>query len=278
MWGEWEWPPGIWTPIVISAVLYWRGAPPVPASRRTMFWSGLLIATLALVSPLHEWGEQLFSAHMLQHEILMLIGAPLLAASRPWPAMLRGIPLRPRIALASWTQRYGIPKTIRLLTMPIVAWTLQAIAIWVWHIPVLFQATLDSSVMHAAQHASFFVSAFLFWRSLDFENRNLENRGVAIAALFTTAIHTGVLGALLTFAPSAVYPAYGASVSQWGLSALEDQQIGGLIMWVPGGIVYLGAALASFARWLRESEGRDQPAVELHSYVFPESHYGSSSD
>jgi putative membrane protein len=106
--------------------------------------------------------------------------------------------------------------------------------------------------VHAAQHASFFLSALLFWWSLLYA-RGRAGYGLGVLYIFTTAVHTSILGALLTFAPSVWYPAYAPGTRAWGLSPLEDQQIGGLIMWVPAGVVYLAAGLALFAAWLRES-------------------------
>jgi len=117
----------------------------------------------------------------------------------------------------------------------------------------LFQATLRSEWVHAAQHLSFFGSALLFWWSL-FYVQGRSNYGAGVLYLFTTAAHTGILGALLTFSNTTWYPAYAQSTLSWGVSPLEDQQIGGLIMWVPASLVYIGAGLWMFALWLRESD------------------------
>ncbi|HWR52996.1 MAG TPA: cytochrome c oxidase assembly protein, partial [Bryobacteraceae bacterium] len=126
-----------------------------------------------------------------------------------------------------------------------------------WHAPSLFDATVESEFVHTAQHMSFLGSALLFWWALIRGRGGALGYGAAVLYVFTTAVHTAVLGALLTFAPTPFYPAYAAgSTQQWGLTPLEDQQLAGLIMWVPAGVVYIVAGLWLLAGWLRESEAR----------------------
>jgi putative membrane protein len=124
--------------------------------------------------------------------------------------------------------------------------------LWIWHAPPLFQSTLTSELSHSLQHISFLASALLFWWGL-FER---DRSGRAVVYLFLTIIHTGLLGALLTFAPHLWYPAYGERAAIWGLTALQDQQLGGLIMWVPGSLTYIAAGLALSVRLLRRAEAR----------------------
>jgi cytochrome c oxidase assembly factor CtaG len=255
LWAAWEFDPGAAIPLAICAVLYLRGARVSRGASRLeqlLFWSGWFTLFIALVSPLHPLGEALFSAHMTQHEILMLISAPLLVLSRPLAPMLWGLPFAWRRPLGQAARIRGFQRMWRAITRPSVAWCIHAVALWAWHIPALFDATLTSQWIHAAQHASFFGSALLFWWSL-FEARGMHN-GAGVLYIFTTAIHTSILGALLTFAPSLWYPPYASTTRAWGLTPLEDQQLGGLIMWVPAGLVYIATGLALFARWLKESE------------------------
>jgi putative membrane protein len=143
-----------------------------------------------------------------------------------------------------------------IATGALIAWTIHAIALWLWHLPSLFQAALASELVHAAQHACFLGAALIYWTSLLRRSHNGEGRGVAVVSLFATTLHSGVLGALLTLATVGWYPLYSGRSAAWGLTALEDQQLAGLVMWVPGGFVYIGAALAFAAAWLRESEER----------------------
>ncbi len=256
LWSAWEFDPGVAAPLAISALLYLRGARVsrgVTPGRQALFWSGWVSLFLALVSPLHPLGEALFSAHMTQHEILMLVSAPLLVLSRPMPAMLWGVPLEWRRRIGGWTHACLFQRFWRGVTLPSTAWIISAVALWTWHVPALFDRTLSNEWVHAAQHASFFGSALLFWWSL-FEARGGMHAGSGVVYIFTTAIHTSILGALLTFAPAVWYAPYSTTTQAWGLSPLEDQQLGGLIMWVPASAVYIAAGLWLFARWMRESE------------------------
>ena len=256
LWTAWTFDPGVVIPLLVTALLFARGARRsrgVTTRDMTCFWSGWTALLLALVSPLHSLGEALFSAHMAQHELLMLIAAPPLVLSRPLVPLLWGLPFTWRRAAARLARTSVVRRTWRGLTEPFTAWWLHAVALWVWHVPALFQATLTSEWMHAAQHASFLGSALLFWWSL-FYARGHTQYGLGVLYIFTTAVHTSILGALLTFAPHVWYPAYADRAAAWGLTPLEDQQIGGLIMWIPAGIVYIGAGLALFAAWLQASD------------------------
>jgi putative membrane protein len=263
LWTAWRFEPGTTIPLAISALLYALGAKRsrgVSARQMLCFWSGWLTLSLALVSPLHPLGEALFSAHMAQHEILMLCAAPLMVLSRPLVPMLWALPFDMRRRAGRWAKSGWVQRGWRAVTTPLAAWWIHAIALWLWHAPALFEATLTNEWVHAAQHLSFLLSAMLFWWSL-FYARGRSGYGTAVLYVFTTAVHTSILGALLTFSKVVWYPAYGQTAGAWGLTPLEDQQIGGLIMWVPAGIVYLAAGLALMAAWMRESEqlgvGRD---------------------
>jgi putative membrane protein len=186
------------------------------------FLLGWLVVAGALLSELHHYAERLLWAHMVQHELLMVVAAPLLALGKPVEAWRWVFPLR-------------IPK---LLCDPAFAWGLHALGIWLWHVPPLFEAAVRNPWLHLAQHASFFVPAAIFWWAvLAPASRQLA----ALVALFTTMLHTGALGALMTFSPSSWYAGY----------ALEDQQLAGLVMWVPAGVAYPVAALVLISRWLR---------------------------
>ena len=136
-----------------------------------------------------------------------------------------------------------------MATGPLAAWLLHAMALWLWHLPVLFDAALANEGIHALQHASFLVTALFFWWSVLGVNTR-HDQGLALLSLFTTMVHTGALGALLTLSPVTWYAAYAATAPAFGLDALEDQQLGGLIMWVPAGLVYVSCGLVMAARWL----------------------------
>jgi len=193
---------------------------------------------------------------MSQHEILMLVAAPLLVLGRPLIAFLWALPLNWSRGLGNISKIAWINRTWRTLTIPLVAWLLHAVALWTWHIPALFGATLYSDTIHTLQHLSFLLSALLFWWALIHGPQGAMGYGAAVLYLFTTSVHSGALGALLTVAGSVWYPSYAPLTASWGLTPLEDQQLGGLIMWIPASLVYVIAGLALFAGWLREADLR----------------------
>jgi len=260
----WTFEPGVIIPIVASAILYSLGVERLrrasPKSIRksdiVYFALGWAALVLALVSPVHAWGSVLFSAHMTQHELLMLVAAPLLVLGRPIVPFLWAMPRLWAVTLARWSKLGAWERTWRTISNPVVAWIIHAVVLWAWHAPALFQATLDNESVHALQHASFLFSALLFWWAVMHGRQRALGFGFAVLYMFTTALHSGLLGALLTFANSVWYPGYVERTAAWGLTPLEDQQIGGLIMWIPAGLVYIAAGLALFAGWLRESEAR----------------------
>ncbi len=224
------------------------------------FWGGWVMLAVALVSPLHPWGRVLFSAHMVQHELLMVAAAPLLVLARPGVAVMFALPRGEAREVSRMVRAEKVRRVWRTLTEPFVAWGLHAAALWVWHVPRFFQATLRSQVMHDLQHVIFFGTALLFWWALIHGRAGLRGFGVAVLYLFTTMLHSGALGALIALADEVIYPAYSRSGDAWGLSAMEDQQLGGLIMWVPAGLVYVVAALALIAGWMRVAE-KSYPAA-----------------
>jgi cytochrome c oxidase assembly factor CtaG len=257
----WSFEPRVIISLTITALLFIIGL--YRLKRRSIrtwealcFAGGWLALFVALVSPVHAWGQVLFSAHMSQHEILMLVAAPLLVLGRPLIAFLWALPLSWSRSLGNLSKITWINRLWRALTIPLVAWLIHAIALWVWHIPALFDATLHSEAIHTVQHLSFLLSALLFWWALIHGRHGAMGYGAAVLYVFTTSVHSGALGALITIAGSVWYPSYAPLTASWGLTPLEDQQLGGLIMWIPGGLVYVIAGLALFAGWLREADLR----------------------
>ena len=144
------------------------------------------------------------------------------------------------------------------LSSTAAAWMIHAVVLWIWHAPSLFEAALHSEWIHAAQHLCFLASALLFWWTLIHGRHGRLGYGAAVVYVFTTAAHNSVLGALLTFAPRAWYPTYAATTQAWSLTPIEDQQLGGLIMWIPAGTLLLVIGLALMAAWIGESQRRLQ--------------------
>ena len=264
LWSAWSLEPAVLGGLAVTALLYARGMSRLrarssrrPGARRleaVAFWAGWGTLAFALVSPLHPLGEALLSAHMAQHELIMALAAPLLVLGRPLVVTLWGLSPRARRMVGGWVS--ALRRLWRLLSRIEVAWLLHALAIVGWHLPGLYQRTLDSALIHSLQHSSFLLTALLFWWSV-LPGAVLRGRhGAAILSLFATMVYTGGLGALLTLGRAVWYPAYGEAAPLWGLTPLEDQQLAGLIMWVPGGLSYLLATGWLVIDWLRVSEAR----------------------
>jgi putative membrane protein len=244
----------------LGVIRVWRLAGPGQGVRRhqvAAFGTGWLVMAVALIGPIDGVSDALFSVHMVQHELLMLVAAPLVAIGAPALGYLWALPRGARRWVGNrLTGRGALRALYRWMTMPATAWLLHAVAIWIWHVPALFDLAVRNEPVHAAQHLSVFGTALLFWWGLLRGRYGHLGYGAAVVYVFTTAMYTGALGALLTIASRPLYSAYAGSTAAWGLTALEDQQIGGLIMWVPAGILYTGVGLWLFGSWLRDSERR----------------------
>jgi putative membrane protein len=266
LWTAWSFEPAVVAGLVLTGWLYLRGVRAVWAGagrgRGVHVWeagafgSGWFLLLLGLVSPLHRLGEVLFSAHMAQHELLMAAAAPLLVLGRPIVPFLWAVPIRWRKTAGSWSAAPPVRAAWSAISSPLAAWTLHGIAIWFWHAPPLYQATLGSEIIHTLQHLSFLGTGLLFWWSLFRGREGRLGTPFAVVYLFTTAVHTSLLGALLTFSSRLWYPLYASSTAAWGLTPLEDQQLAGVIMWVPAGLAYVIATLAIAGSWLREPAPR----------------------
>jgi cytochrome c oxidase assembly factor CtaG len=217
----------------------------------TAFALGMAAQTLALCSPLDTLSAALFSAHMVQHETMMLIAAPLLVAGRPLGVWIWALPPAARKRAGRIVRARSFEYAWKWLTAPLIAWLLHALALWGWHMPVLFEAALVHSWVHTLQHTSFMLTALIFWWSVFGDGASRRSTGLAMLSVFTTMVHTSALGALISLAPGLWYPSYIEPTSALGLDPLHDQQAGGLIMWVPGAVAYLIGGLAIAARWLK---------------------------
>ncbi|WP_149538539.1 cytochrome c oxidase assembly protein [Siccirubricoccus phaeus] len=216
--------------------------------------TGWLVLAGALLSPLHGLGELMFTAHMVEHELVMAVAAPLLVLGRPMAVALWAFPPAARRRIGRGARALRLPW--RWLTHPAAATFLHGAAIWLWHVPALFDAVIGHAGLHRAQHLSFLLSALLFWWAMLRRAKPL----VAVADLFVTMLHTGLLGTLLVLAPRVLYGVQTAEAARFGLTPLEDQQLAGLVMWVPGGVVYAAAALLLLGRALQRGGRRHAPA------------------
>ena len=258
-------------PVLLSAALYLLGLGRHRSSltvrwRPIAFFAGLAVLAASLLPPLDTWSATSFAFHMTQHELLMLVAAPLLVLGRPLPYFLWSLPASWRGAVGNAVRGHVVRTAWRAILNPAAAWTLHAAVLWVWHAPSFFDAALRRQGVHDLQHLSFLVSALVFWAAL-LEERVRGRQGAGVLYLFTTTVHTSVLGALLTFATHPWYSAYVDRAPHWGLAPLEDQQIGGLIMWVPASLVYVGVALFLLARWIVATDS-DSARITAASRTF----------
>jgi putative membrane protein len=221
------------------------------------FWVGWLVVALAVTSPLHWLGERLFTAHMIEHELIMVVAAPLLAFARINGPMLWSLPASLRPAMGRIASLAPLAAPWAFLSHPVSATILHGTALWAWHAPPLYAWALENAAVHRLQHVSFFATALLFWWVLLYgrgAGRTERVRdGIGLACLFVTVLHSGVLGALLTLSPRIWIPGQGTLAGEFGLSPLEDQQLAGILMWVPMGTIYTAVALFFAYRWLTGS-------------------------
>jgi len=266
----WTLEPWLLVALGLSAGLYSLGAARLarragagrrPLRRRSLlFAAGWLTLVLAAVSPLHQAGGRSFTAHMVEHELLMLVAAPLLVLSRPLGAMIWAFPAGGRQALAALGRQSVLRGAWAALSAPVTATLVQAAALWLWHAPALFDLALAREPWHIAQHLSFLLSALVFWHAMLSPRRD----SVALAALclFATSLVAGALGALMAFSESPWYGRYALlGMTPFGLTPAEDQQLAGLLMWIPGGFVHAGAALALIGRALAARAAGDRRAL-----------------
>ena len=263
----WTLDPWLIVPLGLALLIYsvgWarltkRASTPV---RPALFLAGWTVLTFSLVSPLHEAGERSFTMHMIEHELIMLVATLLLASSSAGGVLAWGLPRPLRLALGGgW--KSPLQAVWRRLTEPVTATAIQAVVMWTWHAPILFDRALEHSGWHIAQHACFFVSSLLFWWAMLHPRGRGAGYGVSAACLFVTSLIGGALGALMSFSSSPWYADYAAmGMTGIGLDPTADQQLAGLVMWIPGGLVHGVAALVFFYRWLKAAE--EVHAVTLH--------------
>jgi cytochrome c oxidase assembly factor CtaG len=244
---SWTVDPGLaW--VLGAAWLYWLGGRPAgrrassSASRwRTAaFLAGLATIVVAIASPVHTAAEDLFWVHMVQHVLLLLVAPPLLALARPWNRMWHGLALglrRPAAHALAGPRLRRVRSAARVLGGPVPSWILFNVTLLAWHLPVAYDATLHSPVVHALEHATFFGTGLLFWtRLIDSPpwRSSLSESGRAIYAGLTL-IASWVLAVVLALAPTPLYAPY-AGGEPGGISGLADQQLAAGVMWVPGSI------------------------------------------
>lgn len=224
------------------------GSAPVSAGRQATYLAGVAALAIALCSPLDSLSDDhLFSIHMIQHLILTMMGPPL---------MLLGLP--------DWLVRFAVrgraPRVaLRLLTRPLVALVLYNAVFDIWHVPDLYDLALETNAIHIFEHLTFIGAAFLLWWPIcgpDLADLPKPSYPLRMLYLFANSLLGFALGAYITLQNDIIYPFYGEAVRLWGLSALDDQRLGGLIMWVGMSTFYLVVIAVLFIAWA-SAEGHE---------------------
>jgi len=238
--GRWNLDPILIGLLLVLLALYFLGArlggSSTPRWRRIAFCAGWAIGTLAVISPLCSLSVALFAARVGQHMLLIGVAAPLIALGEPgrtmglarlWPAG-RARPLAAAATLAA--------------------------ALWFWHAPAPYTATFQSDLVYWAMHLTTFGAALWFWAEL-LGAAGGQLGGFAAATLLTTG-EMGLLGALITFAGRPLYLPHLSTTYAWGLTPLQDQQLGGVLMWIPAGVIFATGFVFAFTQVLRRAEAR----------------------
>jgi cytochrome c oxidase assembly factor CtaG len=228
-------------------------------SRAALFVTGYVALAIALISPLHALGEQYFWLHMVQHLLLSLVAAPLLLFSGSMPVLLWAFSPRDRSTIGRLVGQPGLIRTVlRWLTRPVVAWALFVVTQWVWHQPVAYDWALENRWAHYLEHIGFFLTALFFWWPVIGAPplRSPLSFPARLAYTFLAWLPNSVLGAGITLSRAPLYPYYVTSGQVNGFDPLFDQQLAGLIMWVPGDVLFVIILMILFTAYLRDEERR----------------------
>jgi len=247
LWTQWNLDPVLMAALLLVLAVYLRAAGGCVSSsngsvtgsiERNCFVAGWTVLALAWISPLCNLTVALFSARVGQHMLVVLVAAPLLVLGRPFEILVRAWPV-PMRAVA--------PALAQLARAPLAA-ALFALLLWLWHLPRPYRATFESDLLYWTMHLTLLASALCLWHVLICRERRELQR--AVVAGIVTVVQMGLLGAAITLAPRLLYDPHVLTTQLWGLTPLEDQQLGGLIMWVPGCAIVILAALAAVGRTL----------------------------
>ncbi|HEY3644597.1 MAG TPA: cytochrome c oxidase assembly protein, partial [Gammaproteobacteria bacterium] len=222
----------------------------------------IAVLVAALLSPLSSLDDQLFSAHMAQHLLLMLVAPPLLVFARPIMAWMCALPAPARRLIGGgWSRSRGVQRGLALLMHPLSVLALASGVLWFWHLPGPYRWAAASEGVHVFEHFCLFATSLMFW-SLVIEpyGRRKTDHGLCLLFVAAFSVQMGMLGAILTFASHPLYMDAGAALP-WGFTPLADQQLAGVVMWVPVGLVHLSTMALLFLAWLRQAERQAQSVV-----------------
>ncbi|HEV2564893.1 MAG TPA: cytochrome c oxidase assembly protein [Microvirga sp.] len=252
LWHSWQADPLVTIPLVASSLLFILGArrlhgrlgrllPGFGLTQILCFAGGIAVLAVALLSPLEGLSKPLLSAHMVQHILLIAVAPPLLVLGKPEVPWLWALPESWRRGLTRNGPMRSVLTFLSPCARPIPAAMIHMATLWIWHSPMLFDAAVASDRLHWLEHVLFLGTALLFWRGVIKARSGRQGAAAALIACFVTLLQSGLLSALLSFARDALYHA--PNTADWGLSALEDQQLAGAIMSLPMCGIYLVAGL-----------------------------------
>ena len=261
-WTEWHAHPSVVIGLLTFTALYLLGVGPLRkrfqgseaagSGEVALFLTGVLVLFVALLSPIHELGDKyLFSAHMVQHLLLTLVSPPLLLAGAP-PWLIRPL-IRGRKILP----------VLRFITRPIPAFLIFNFIFALWHVPALYDGALRDRGIHILEHILFIGGGILLWWPIMSRMTELPRPSYLLQMVYLVAQPTipTILGALITFSDAGIYEWYAAAPRIWGTSVVSDQQIGGIIMWVPGGLFFVGALAVIFLIWANQEDASNRPTA-----------------
>jgi cytochrome c oxidase assembly factor CtaG len=229
--------------------------------RSVSYLAGLAVLGIALMSPIDVLSSQFFFMHMVQHLLLVMIAPPLLLIGDPMPIMMWGLPSNLRLEIGRWLQPESrFRGTVRSLTTPGLVWLYFVAVLVGWHDSQLYNLTLESELVHDLEHLTFFGTAVLFWwhviGSAPHIHRHLS-QGVRIGYALSVVPPTALTGIAIAFASKPIYEYYTTVPRLGTMTVLQDQMLGGVIMWIPGSMMYIVAALILIARVVRADEDKE---------------------
>ncbi len=272
VWSYWDWAPSLLVPLIFTLYVYLRGLTRlwhragwgrgVSYARAAFFLGGLLTLFVALVSPVDAMADALLSVHMIQHLLLITVSAPLLVLGKPLVPLMWALPREWRHSIGrTWNRSDRVRDAWHALTLPTVVGALFSGVFLIWHVPPLYQLAIRNDAIHALEHACFLGSGLLFWWVVIQPTGHQQPVGPRIALLALAMLVGSVLGALMTFSQTTWYPIYGSFAADWGRSPLEDQQLAGLIMWIPAGAIYIAVGLGLLGAWFHQADHEDDNLV-----------------
>jgi putative copper resistance protein D len=258
----WTFDMAVWVPVILAASAYWMArvvvdrrhpSNPVPRWRLWSWLAGLAAIVVALASPIEAYDTTLFSVHMVQHLLLTMVAAPLLVLAAPITLLLR-------VSSPSVRRGWILPvlhsRVVRLVSHPLVAWSLFAAVMWFSHFSPLFDAALEDDTLHRLEHALYLGSAMLFWWPVVGADPSPHRLGYP-ARVFYLALGmplSSLLGLVMFSASTVLYEHYLTLDRDWGPTPLEDQNLAGGIMWAGGDAAFVLALVLMVAAWLRHEE------------------------